>query len=56
MIKRLIEININAPKAILKITSGAMSAEELKYFTRRLIPVSILVSDNHSKTGRHICF
>ena len=49
------EININAPNAILKITSGAMLTFWFIYVDS-LVTISVLVGNDHPKIRRHVGF
>lgn len=48
------EININAPKAILKTTNGAMLMLFLRYPENALVSITILIGNHYAKIGRHI--
>lgn len=48
-IKRKTETNIKAPKAILKITSGAILTSFFKYAEMCLITVTVLIRNHHTQ-------
>ena len=50
------EININAPKAILKTTKGALLTSFFKYAASRSITVTVLIRYHNPQIGGHICF